>query len=100
MCYFTYNNRTLWLVVEVPVQSHHTTVSSIFSIDSTKAEGMGRMVNHSRKKFNVRTKVISIQQKSCLILVAAKDIQVGDELLYDYGERSKEVTKTFPWLLD
>ena len=61
---------------------------------------MGRMINHSKRKYNVRTKVMSIKEKPHLVLVAAREIEVGEELLYDYGERSKEVTKVFPWLLD
>lgn len=58
------------------------------------------MINHSRKNFNVKTKVVSIKENPHLAFVAARDIEVGEELLYDYGERSKEVTEAFPWLLD
>lgn len=58
------------------------------------------MVNHSKKKYNVKTKVISIDEKPHLVLVAARDIEIGEELLYDHGERSKEVTEAFPWLLN
>lgn len=61
---------------------------------------MGRMFNHSRKKFNVKTKVIVIEGKAHLGLVASRDIEVGEELVYDYGVRNKEVTEAFPWLLD
>lgn len=33
-----------------------------------------------------------------LILVAKQDIEAGAELLYDYGDRSKESLKAHPWL--
>jgi len=36
--------------------------------------------------------------KPYLILVAARDICIGEELLYDYGDRSKEAIEAHPWL--
>ena len=33
-----------------------------------------------------------------LILVAKHHIDIGEELLYDYGDRSKESLKAHPWL--
>ena len=33
-----------------------------------------------------------------LILVAKQTISPGEELLYDYGDRSKESLKAHPWL--
>jgi histone-lysine N-methyltransferase SETD8 len=33
-----------------------------------------------------------------LILVAKHDIEPGTELLYDYGDRSKESLAAHPWL--
>ena len=33
-----------------------------------------------------------------LILVAKHDIEPGTELLYDYGDRSKESLAVHPWL--
>ena len=33
-----------------------------------------------------------------LMLVTTKPIKPGEELLYDYGERRKEVLEEFPWL--
>ena len=34
-----------------------------------------------------------------LILVAKHDIEEETELLYDYGDRSKQSVKDHPWLL-
>ena len=45
-------------------------------------------------------KVIAVDSKPHIGLMASRDIEVGEELLYDYGERSKEVTDVFPWLLE
>ena len=30
--------------------------------------------------------------------MAGSDINEGDELVYDYGEKSKEATTVYPWL--
>ena len=33
-----------------------------------------------------------------LFLVARRHIDIGEELLYDYGDRSKETMEAHPWL--
>ena len=68
------------------------------SIDATAESGkLGRLLNHSRHG-NCCTKVVNINNHPHLILVAAKDIESGVELLYDYGDRSKEALEAHPWL--
>ena len=70
-----------------------------FSIDATAESGrLGRLVNHSRVKPNLQTKVVIVNDIPRLILVAKKDIEPGTELLYDYGDRSKESLLCHPWL--
>ena len=39
-----------------------------------------------------------IKEVPRLILVAKQTINPGEELLYDYGDRSKESLKAHPWL--
>ena len=46
------------------------------------------------------TKTIDIGDRARLILVAGRDIEVGEELVYDYGDRSKEAIENNPWLKD
>ena len=71
----------------------------IFSIDATVETGRyGRLVNHSRQTPNLMTKVIMNGKSPRLILVAKHDIEPGTELLYDYGDRSKESLAAHPWL--
>ena len=71
----------------------------LFSIDATVETGRyGRLVNHSRLHPNLITKVIMNGSKPRLILVAKHDIEPGTELLYDYGDRSKESLAAHPWL--
>jgi histone-lysine N-methyltransferase SETD8 len=55
-------------------------------------------VNHSRITPNCVTKVVMVSDVPRLILVAKHAINSGEELLYDYGDRSKESLKAHPWL--
>ena len=67
-------------------------------MDATKETGrLGRLLNHS-KGGNCMTKVVSVKENPYLILLAAKTIKAGEELLYDYGERSKDILESHPWL--
>nr|CAI5817178.1 unnamed protein product [Callosobruchus analis] len=58
---------------------------------------LGRLVNHSRNG-NLSTRTILIDNKPRLVLIAKDSIEEGEELLYDYGDRSKESLKHHPWL--
>lgn len=70
-------------------------------MDATYESGkLGRLLNHSKTKPNCVTKTVDIESYPFLILVAARDIDVGEELVYDYGERSKEAVDSNPWLRD
>jgi len=70
-----------------------------YCIDATSESGrFGRLVNHSRVSPNCITKVVMIEDVPRLILVAKHAIESGEELLYDYGDRSKESLKAHPWL--
>ena len=70
-----------------------------YCIDATVESGRyGRLVNHSRQTPNLMTKVIMNGKSLHLILVAEHDIEPGTELLYDYGDRSKESLELHPWL--
>lgn len=70
----------------------------IFSIDATIETGrLGRLVNHSRNG-NLITKTVLVDNIPRLALMAKVDIKNGQELLYDYGDRSKESLEHHPWL--
>lgn len=69
-----------------------------YCIDATEDTGkLGRLVNHSRTG-NLMTKVVVVKQKPHLVLIAKDDIEAGEELCYDYGDRSKESLLHHPWL--
>ncbi|XP_056139372.1 lysine methyltransferase 5Ab [Lampris incognitus] len=67
-------------------------------VDATKETNrLGRLINHS-KNGNCQTKLHDIDGKPHLILVASRDIEAEEELLYDYGDRSKASISAHPWL--
>ena len=68
------------------------------SIDATKEDGsLGRLINHSKLRPNVEVKIVS-DTRPYLCMFAATGIESGDELLYDYGDRSKATVQNFAWL--
>jgi len=70
-----------------------------YCIDATTETGrLGRLVNHSRLQPNCCTKVVMVDKVPRLVLIAKTDIEAGTELLYDYGDRSKESLIAHPWL--
>ncbi|XP_077416376.1 lysine methyltransferase 5Ab isoform X2 [Vanacampus margaritifer] len=69
-----------------------------FCVDATReTRRLGRLINHS-KAGNCQTKLHAIDGSPHLILVASRDIAADEELLYDYGDRSKEAILAHPWL--
>ncbi|XP_049594771.1 N-lysine methyltransferase KMT5A-A isoform X1 [Syngnathus scovelli] len=69
-----------------------------YCVDATKETNrLGRLINHS-KSGNLQTKLHDMDGAPHLILVAARDIDEGEELLYDYGDRSKASIAAHPWL--
>ncbi|ELT88427.1 hypothetical protein CAPTEDRAFT_172225 [Capitella teleta] len=69
-----------------------------YCVDATAESGrLGRLLNHSRHG-NCATKPVVIADRPYLILVAKQDIEEGEELLYDYGDRSAESLRAHPWL--
>ncbi|XP_041643876.1 lysine methyltransferase 5Ab [Cheilinus undulatus] len=69
-----------------------------YCVDATKeTDRLGRLINHS-KNGNCQTKLHPIDGTPHLILVASKDIKAEEELLYDYGDRSKSSILAHPWL--
>lgn len=73
--------------------------SAIWCVDATKPTcRYGRLINHSRKAPNCKTKVFENGGLPHLIFVALRDIQPNEEILYDYGERDPHAIKSNPWL--
>ncbi|XP_070712185.1 N-lysine methyltransferase KMT5A-like [Pempheris klunzingeri] len=72
--------------------------SKTYCVDATRETSrLGRLINHS-KSGNCQTRLHPIDGTPHLILVASRDIKVEEELLYDYGDRSKASVLAHPWL--
>ncbi|KAM3940788.1 N-lysine methyltransferase KMT5A isoform 2-T2 [Leptodactylus fuscus] len=73
-------------------------LNKTYCVDATKETNrLGRLINHS-KNGNCHTKLHDINNVPHLILIASRDIKTGEELLYDYGDRSKSSIEAHPWL--
>ena len=71
-----------------------------YCIDASEDDGRyGRLVNHSRRNDNCKMKLFIVDNQPQLYLVAKRDIDVGEELTYDYGDRCPKSIENFPWLL-
>lgn len=97
------------------------------SVDATKSPRIGRLINHSRTDYNLKTKLFVVDNVPHLGLVACRvchqnlcdnakntcgsnfvfdeksspptqDIAAGEELSYDYGERDPSALRAMPWL--
>lgn len=68
-------------------------------VDATQTSRLARFINHSRKASNLRATVKTVDETPRLLLIATRSIQAGEELLYDYGDRSKSAVESHPWLL-
>ena len=76
---------------------HHKT--KLYCVDATEESGRyGRLLNNSRVNPNCITKVVEMKYSPRLIFVAKQDIADGTELLFNYGNRSKDSLKAHPWL--
>ncbi|GFS21199.1 histone-lysine N-methyltransferase [Elysia marginata] len=68
-------------------------------VDATAESGkLGRLLNHSSKGGNCCTRSLEVKGVARLILEAKRDITKGEELTYDYGDRSKASIESHPWL--
>jgi histone-lysine N-methyltransferase SETD8 len=77
-----------------------------YARDATNSEGIARCVNHSKKNANLKPFVQDTMDHKkkevvpVLFFKTTRAIAKGEELLFDYGDRSKKATEAFPWLLE
>lgn len=75
--------------------------SRYLCLDATVDDGSyGRLVNHSRLRPNCKAVGFMVDRKPAIGIVAVRDISVGEEILYDYGEKSAETLERLPWLVE
>ncbi|KRZ02622.1 Phosphatidylinositol 4-kinase alpha [Trichinella zimbabwensis] len=72
-----------------------------YCVDATpESSHFGRLLNHSAKDPNVKSKIVNIDDNPRIIFVAKRDVEIGEELLYDYGDRRKDAIRAHPWLVE
>ena len=59
---------------------------------------LGRGLNHSHKNFNVKAKKKTLDGNTVILLVATRCINKDEELLFDYGVKTREDGKQIDWL--
>ena len=70
-----------------------------YSVDATNDDGHpGRLLNHSKTSPNVVTKLVEIRGVPHLCFFASKLVDIGEELVYDYGDRRKIAIEDNKWL--
>lgn len=70
-----------------------------YCLDATReSDRLGRLINHSCKHPNVKPKLHIVEGTPKLIFIATCDIPSQQELLFDYGEKRKDVLDENPWL--
>jgi histone-lysine N-methyltransferase SETD8 len=72
-----------------------------YCLDATEESGRyGRLINHSRKRPTCYPKVVTVNGTPRLIFRAKSDLMPGQEVQYDYGDRSAKSILAFPWLAE
>ena len=69
-------------------------------VDATEeSDRLGRFLNHSKTHNKVHTKaIITLDDRPVLILIAKRQVAVGEELCIDYGDRKNNSLGNHPWL--
>jgi histone-lysine N-methyltransferase SETD8 len=64
-------------------------------IDATNSTHISRYLNHSRKKPDVKA---VLDQTGAIVFKTIRRVAVDEEMLFDYGDRRKDVVDDHPWL--
>eukprot|EP01135_Chromosphaera_perkinsii_P005143 Nk52_evm30s317 gene=Nk52_evmTU30s317 len=67
-------------------------------IDATHTDDLGRFINHGINQRNLVTRIMEIENIPRLCFFAERFIHIGEELAYDYGDKSKKSLQAHPWL--
>ena len=73
--------------------------SKRYCLDATKETlRLGRLINHSSKMSNIKPKIFMLDKEPRLVFFASRKIFAGEELLFNYGDRSKLSLLYNSWL--
>lgn len=64
-----------------------TCLHLLFSVDASKEDGsLGRLINNNHKSPNAKMKKVIVNNRPHLCLFAIKEIEIGKEIEYNYGD--------------
>ena len=69
-------------------------------LDATNNSHISRYINHSRKRPNLVPRLKVVQGVPRIIFKAKMDLEPGTELLFDYGDKRRDVVDANTWLLE
>ena len=70
-----------------------------YCLDATSVDGIGRFINHSALFYNVKPEAYYPNEREPRIkFKATRDIDEGEEILYDYGDRDPQAIANYLWL--
>lgn len=70
-------------------------------MDATNDDGHPeRLLNHSKTSPNVVTKLVEIGGVPHLCFFTSKCVNIGEELVYDYGDRRRIAIEDNKWLTE
>ena len=96
-----YITRKMGKLVDEPYVFDFPHKNKAMSIDASEQTGtVGRYISHERAVPNVvcRKKEFVGDDRPHLIFFAIRDIAIGEEIAYEYGDFSQESAKNHPWL--
>ena len=67
-------------------------------LDSSGNVRVGRLINHSKKESNCTAVIVEYKEEPKIVIKAKRKIIEGEEICYDYGDRSKQSIEYYPWL--
>ena len=67
-------------------------------LDSSGNVRVGRLKNHSKKRSNCTAVLVEYEEEPKIVIKAKRKIIEGEEICYDYGDRSKQSIQNYPWL--
>lgn len=79
---------------------HYQHDSRFLVVDATnEVHSLARMANHSWKRFNADMRRKVVRGTPSLVLFAVKDIEIGHEIRYNYGDQVvRESRDKYAWL--
>jgi len=65
-------------------------------VDATAVDKIGRLINHSSRHPNARPTKKILGKNVHILIIAIKEIQAGQEILFDYGDSQSTLPDCVP----